>query len=270
MKKKINLIVLCGIVLLGVCGCDNNKSKIEETPFNMACGDSSSANDDIIIENYTNSLVIPKNTTFFKDDTLFKYGYYCYDTDTKEIVPDENISIDTSDLNVNEVGTYKIKVSGKYNNKVGNTDVEVKVLDSCSGNCTIQTTNWKFEIFDNIQYTDESNGYYTLKLQVKLYPTENANFNRALANTANYDNLIDGFIKLRYLVNNSFYSSTVASDKDFEVLDDALSLNYQLNKNELKQQTFIKFYVVPKIEGEAYIDFYDKVKAEHHFYYIHK
>jgi len=270
MKKRLSLILLCGIVLLGVCGCGNT-SKIEEIPFNMACADNTKLNDAIIIERYTNALIIPKDTIFFKDDTLFKDGYYCYDTDTKESIPSENISIDTSEINVNAVGNYKLKVNAKYDNKVGNTEVEVKVVESCSGNCTIQTTNWKFEIFDNTQYTDEKNSYYTLKQQVKLYPTENANFSSALKNTAKYSNIIDGDITLRYLNNKgSFYSKAIASDNDYDVLDDALSLHYRLNENKVKQQTFLKYYVVPKIEAEAFIDFYDKVKDEHHFYYIHK
>ena len=270
MKKKLGYVLLCGIVLLGVCGCSNENSKIEETPFNMACADNTSLSDAIIIEKYTNTLVIPKDTTFFEDDTLFRNAYYCYDTDTKESVPNENISIDTSNLNINEVGTYKIKVNGKYNDKVGNTEVDVKVVESCSGTCTIETSNWIFEINDNIKYQDISDTYRILNVPIKMTPTDNA-FYSSSTQTTHYSDLLHGFIELR-VDNDTFIQKYVADDENDRSIgesDNALGQNYIRNQQK-DLTTYLKFRVVPIIESEAYIDFYDLPKDEHHFYYIHK
>lgn len=34
MKKKISLVLLCGVMVLGLCGCDNNKKEIENNNNN--------------------------------------------------------------------------------------------------------------------------------------------------------------------------------------------------------------------------------------------
>lgn len=272
MKIKSKIILLCSIILilavllLVLCGCDNTNK--EELTFNMAYTDNTKYNDSIIIERYTNILVLPKNTSFFKDDELFKSAYYFYDVDTKESVPIENISIDTSNLNINEVGTYKIRVTGKYDNKVGNTEIDVNVVESYSGNCTIKTSNWIFEISDNIKYQDISDTYRILNVPIKMTPTDNA-FYSSSTKTTNYSDLLHGFITLR-VDNGTFISTYVADDEDDRTIgenDNALAQMYIRNKTK-DLTTYLKFRVVPIIETEAYIDFYDEQTKEHHFYYI--
>lgn len=261
--KKICFIIMCSIL---ICGCE---SKVEETPFNLSCADNTRLDDSIIIEKYTNTLVIPKGTKFLEDDTLFKDGYYCYDKDTKESIPNENITIDISNVNVNEVGAYKIKVNAKYNNMIGNTEVDVKVAESCSGNCTIKTSNWVFEVTDDIKYQEISSTYRILNVPIKLTPTDNAFYSNN-EKTTHYSDLLHGFVELR-VDNKTFVRKYVADDEDDRTIgekDNALAQTYIRNQPK-NTVTYLKFRVVPIIESEAYIDFYDLPKDEHHFYYIH-
>lgn len=266
MKNKVILCLSCCFIILFLCGCNNKEEQIiEEIPFQLSCTDNYQYNDNVMVEVKDNisTIILPINSRFLDDDYFIFDSLYCYDVDTKQKV--EDLTIDKSELQKDKVGTYTLKLSGKYDNKVGSTDIKIKLGEACSGNCTITTSKWTFKITDNIVFTQQSEDYSTLNLQVEPRPINEHH--------AYYSTTFDGQINLRYLTKN-FYSKKVASDiNENGEKDNAINLGKIHYRDQSRNETlYLKFRVLPNNvrDEEAFIDFYDKVEDEHHFYYLSK
>ena len=76
MKKKISLFILCGIILLGVCGCGKNYDKFYGSweITNYVGEDESSFNSNIVInKDYINlDFVLGDNSIFIKNDEILR------------------------------------------------------------------------------------------------------------------------------------------------------------------------------------------------------
>lgn len=251
--KKISLILLCGVVLLGVCGCSNDKTENSKN-FQLSYEQKSS---NLIIEgsssNYT--LILPTNTKFFENKENLISEFKFYDYSNGKIVQDISYDID---FDTTKEGIYTINVEGKYDDKIGNTQLNVQLIKSCSGNCTINTTNWNIELTGDYTYGDYSPNYI-LKVKSTFSPNESAfEFN---TQTEKYQSINDGYIYL-YYQNFVSYEKELASEYNYA--DNALYPYYKLH--ERKDNMYVQFVSIPKLEKEAFIDFYDNQTKTHNFY----
>ena len=251
MKKKISLFILCGVILLGLCGCGN-----KETTFQLSY---EKISDDLIITSGSTGykIILPTNTKFFEKPDVLKGIFKFYDYSNGERI--EDISYSTN-IDVSKAGIYTIDIEGKYNEKIGTTQLEVELVESCSGTCTINTTNWNIELDGTFTYGDYSPNYI---LKVKSTFSPNASAFEFNTKTEQYEPINDGFINL-YYKNYAFYNTEQASTYNYG--DNAISQNYQLN--EKKENMYVQFTSITKLEGEAFIDFYDKVAKKHNFYIV--
>ena len=182
MKKKISLFILCGVILLGLCGCGN-----KETTFQLSY---EKISDDLIITSGSTGykIILPTNTKFFEKPDVLKGIFKFYDYSNGERI--EDISYSTN-IDVSKAGIYTIDIEGKYNEKIGTTQLEVELVESCSGTCTINTTNWNIELDGTFTYGDYSPNYI---LKVKSTFSPNASAFEFNTKTEQYEPINDGFI----------------------------------------------------------------------------
>lgn len=270
-KGNVKFIILISVIILivaiGLFVFISNRP-LKEVSFNLVYEKRKSA-DNLIMEGYdanTYTIILPSGTTLLSDDSKLNRYFKFYDYENGTEIKDLTYDLDSCSFDNSKAGIYNIDIIGKYENKVGKTSIKVEIVDTVSGKCVIKTTNWKIELLGNSKYTEYSPDY-KYNVQVKLYPTASANYNPYLLNTANYDGLFDGYIYLYYKEFDSM-NKVIASDPSSQELDNALTLYYKQDKNSIKQKTYIQFKSVPKLEDEAYIDFYDKTADKHNIYLI--
>lgn len=252
IKRKISLFMICGLVILSICGCN----KVEEKTFQLSYEKKSN---DLIIEggssNYT--LILPTNTKFFEDKDNLKDAFKFYDYSNGETIEDITYNID---FDITKEGAYAIDIEGKYNNKIGNTKVNIQLIKSCSGKCEIKTTNWNIDLTGDYTYGNYSPNYI-LKVKSTFSPNESAfEFD---TQTEKYESINDGYIYL-YYQNYASYNKELASEYRYD--DNALYPYYKLH--ERKENMYVQFVSIPKLEKEAFIDFYDSQAKTHNFYII--
>ena len=248
MKKK-SILILSLFIMLCICGCSN-----EEKTFQL---EYEKVSDNLIIDgsssNYT--LVLPTNTNFFENKENLINAFKFYDYSNGEKIEDITYNVD---FDLTKEGVYSINVEGKKDNKIGNTKVNVQLVKSCSGNCTINTTNWNIELTGDYTYDDYSPNYI-LKVKSTFSPNETAfEFN---TQTEKYQSINDGYIYLYYQTNH-FWKKELASEYRYN--DNAIYQYYKLH--ERKENMYVQFVSIPKLDEEAFIDFYDNQTKTHNFY----
>lgn len=279
----IIILLIIIAILFNTQNQKNNDNSIPvESTFVMTCVSSNKQNNWIVEDDGT--LILPQN--YPNDEKLreeINRIYNCYEHETAQSVGDANTTVDMSEVDLTTVGDYTLKLVGKYENKIGDFEIKVKVVESCSGNCTINTTDWTYKIVDNISYLNVSDDgiFGNLRLQVKMIPTENAFASSVTGNSVHYSNTIDGYIRIRYTSISSYnaseiLASTVATTDTYHP---ALGLTGDIHKTNALVRTYRKgytyndttylFFSTVKVElVRAYIDFYDKHEDKHHIYYL--
>lgn len=258
--KQISMIMLCLFTLLCMCGCGNSNLTKDFTLAYIKrerekTGSGSQKVSPLILEN--DIIILPTNSKFLEEHNLQDYLKF-YDYETGEVVQDISYNVNFSNT---KAGIYDLNIRGKYDDKIGNTTIKIQYVESCSGKCVIDTTNWRFELSGDIEY-----GSYwlnnILKVKVAMSPKESA-FETNMK-IEKYETINDGFIYL-YYKEYSLYTKEVATGYSYD--DNALFQYYSLN--ETKENMYIQFPYIPYLnDSEAFIDFYDKVTKEHHFYFV--